>query len=321
MKALRDLLLPVLALGAATVAQAQTWPAKPLHAIVPLGAGSLTDVIARIVFEPLSARLGRPVVVDNRPGAGGTLGAAFVAKSDPDGYTFLVHSSAHAIAPALYPKLSYHPAHDFAAVIPLGSSPHVLVVAPARGFKTVGDLVAAAKAKRGGLTFASVGIGTATHLSAERFRARAGIEAVHVPFTGGPQAMAEIIAGRVDFFFGPVGLVLPQLRDGKLMALAVNGAQRAAALPDVPTTREAGFSDAEYPIWFGIFLPAKTPRDVVERLHDETQHALDVAAVREKLTGLGIDPMAMSPAQFDAYVAHEVAINAALVKTAGLNAK
>jgi tripartite-type tricarboxylate transporter receptor subunit TctC len=321
MNALRTLLLAALAFGAATLAQAQTWPAKPLHAIVPVGAGSVTDVISRIVFEQLSAQLGQSIIVENRTGAGGTLGAAFVAKSDADGYTFLVHSSAHAIAPALYPKLSYHPARDFAAVIPLGISPHVLVVAPARGFKTVGDLVAAAKAKLGGLTFASVGVGTATHLSAERFRASAGIEAVHVPFTGGPQAMAEVIAGRVDFFFGPVGLVLPQIRDGKLAALAVNGVHRAAALSNVPTLREAGFTDAEYPIWFGMFLPAKTPREIVARLHDETLQALQVTTVRKKLAGLGVDPMVMTSAEFDAYVAKEVSLDAALVNTAGLSAK
>ncbi len=320
MNTLRTLLLPV-ALGAATFAQAQTWPAQPLHAVVPVGAGSVIDVIARIVCEQLSARLGQPIIVENRIGAGGTLGAAYVAKSDADGYTFLVHSSAHVIAPSFYPKLPYHPARDFAAVIPLGISPHVLVVSPARGFKTVGDLVAAAKAKPGGLTFASVGVGTATHLSAERFRASAGIAALHVPFTGGPQAMAEVMAGRVDFFFGPVGLVLPQIRDGKLAALAVNGAQRAAALPNVPTLREAGFTNAEYPIWFGMFLPVKTPREIVARLHDETLKALQATSVREKLAGLGVDPMVMTPAEFDAFVAKEVTVNAALVETAGLNAK
>ena len=321
MKAFRALLVPIVALGAAMVAHAQTWPAKPLHAIVPVGAGSITDVIARIVFEQLSARLGQSVIVENRTGAGGTLGAAFVAKSDADGYTFLVHSSAHAIAPSLYPKLTYHPARDFAAVIPLGISPHVLVVSPARGFKTVRDVVAAAKAKPGGLTFASVGVGTATHLSAERFRASAGIEAVHVPFTGGPQAMAEVMAGRVDFFFGPVGLVLPQVRNGKLVAVAVNGTQRSAALPVVPTTREAGFTDAEYPIWFGVFLPAQAPREIVARLHDETLEALRATTVREKLAGLGVDPMVMTSAEFDSFVAKEVAVDAALVATAGLNAK
>jgi tripartite-type tricarboxylate transporter receptor subunit TctC len=321
MRMIRGLLLLAIAFGPVPFAQAATWPIKPLHAIIPVGAGSVTDVIARIVFEPLSARLGQPIVVENRPGAGGTIATAFVAKSEPDGYTLLVHSSAHTIAPSLFPKLPYDPARDFSAVIPLGISPHVLVVAPDRGFKTVGDLVAAAKSKPGGLTFASVGVGTATHLSAERFRASAGIQALHVPFTGGTQAEAEIMAGRVDFFFGPVGLVLPQLRAGKLVALVVNSAERSAALPDVPTTREAGFVDAEYPIWFGVFLPAKTPPEINVRLHDETLHVLQTPAVRQKLASLGVDPLVMTPSNFQAYVAKEVTINAALVKAAGVATK
>jgi tripartite-type tricarboxylate transporter receptor subunit TctC len=321
MKPICAMLLPALGLAFATTAPAQTWPAKPLRAIVPVGAGSIIDTVSRLVFEQLSSQLGQSIIVENRTGAGGTIGAAFVAKSDPDGYTFLVHSGAHTIAPSLYPKLSYHPALDFAAVVPLGMSPHVLVVSPAKGFKNVADLVAAGKTKPGSLTFASVGVGTTTHLSAERFRASAGLEAVHVPFTGGAQAMTEVMAGRVDFFFGPVGLVLPQVRGRTLVALAVNGARRAAALPEVPTTREAGFANAEYPIWFGIFLPAKTPRDIVDRLHRETLEALQATHVRETLAGLGVDPMIMTPTEFDAFVEKEVAVNATLVEMAGLKGK
>lgn len=318
MKPICVLLVATLGLALATPADAQSWPAKSLRAVIPTEAGSIADLVPRVVFEELSRQLDQSIVVENRTGAGGTIAAAFVAKSDADGYTFLVHSVAHTIAPSLYPKLGYDPARDFAAVIPLGISPHVLVVAPAKGFKTVGDLVAAGKAKPRSLTFASVGIGTATHLSAERFRASAGIEALHVPFRGGPQAVVEVMTGRVDFFFGPVGLVLPYIRDGTLVALAVNGAQRAAALPDVPTTLEAGFANAEYPIWLGIFLPVKTPRVIVEKLHDETLKALQVNLVREKLAGLGVDPLIMTPHEFDAYVEKEVAVNAALVDTAGL---
>ena len=176
-------------------------------------SGSTTDIVPRVVFEQLSPQLGQSIVVENRAGAGGTIGAGFVAKADPDGYTILVHWSAHTIAPSLYPNLSYDPARDFAAVIPLGISPSVLVVSPAKGFKTVGDLVAAAKAKPGAFNFSSVGVGTATHLSAERFRFSAGVQAVHVPFKGGAEAMSEVIAGRIDFFFGPVGLVLPHVQE------------------------------------------------------------------------------------------------------------
>jgi tripartite-type tricarboxylate transporter receptor subunit TctC len=299
-------------------AHAQTWPTKPLRAIVPVGAGSTTDIIPRIVFEQLSAQLGQTIVVENRTGAGGTIGTGFVAKADPDGYTILAHGSAHTIAPSLYPNLTYHPARDFAAVVPFGISPSVLVVSPTRGFKTAGDLVAAAKAKPGALNFSSVGVGSATHLSAERFRFSAGVDVVHVPFRGGAEAMAEVMAGRIDFFFGPVGLVLPHVKEGKLLALVVNGTKRSAALPEVPTTLEAGFVDAEYPIWFGLFLPVKTPREIVDTLNRETLKALETPKLRERLATLGLDPMIMTPKEFDTHVEKEIALNSALVKAAGV---
>jgi tripartite-type tricarboxylate transporter receptor subunit TctC len=319
MKTMCSLLVAALGLAfAATEVEAQTWPTKPLRAVVPVAAGSSTDIIPRVVFDQLSSQLGQTVVVENRTGAGGTIGTAFVAKSDPDGYTILASGSAHTIAPSLYPKLSYHPARDFAAVIPLGISPNALVVSPAKGFKTVGDLVATGKARPGTLSFSSVGIGTATHLSAERFRFSAGVQAVHVPFRGGAEAMSEVIAGRVDFFFGPPALVLPNVREGKLAALVVNGTSRTAALPDVPTTQEAGFSEAEYPIWYGLFLPAKTPRDIVDRLHRETLKALQAPKVRDRLATLFVDLMIMTPSEFDAYVQKEIALNAALVQAAGI---
>jgi tripartite-type tricarboxylate transporter receptor subunit TctC len=302
-------------------AGAQAWPTKPLRAIVPVGAGSATDVVHRLVLEQLSAQLGQPIVVENRVGAGGTIGSTLVAKAAPDGYTILAHGSAHTIAPALYKSLPYDPSRDFIAVVPVGISPNVLVASPARGWSTVADLVAAAKARPDALNFSSVGVGTATHLSAERFVSSAGIRAMHVPFKGGAEAMLEVIAGRIDFFFGPVALVLPQIREGKLRALAVNAANRSAALPDVPTLREAGFKDADYPIWFGLFVPAKTPSDIVDKLSRETLAALQVPAVRGKLAALGVDPMAMSPARFATYVDGEIALNAELARKAGLKAQ
>lgn len=299
-------------------AGAQAWPTRPLQATVPVGAGSATDVVHRLVLEQLSVQLGQPIIVENRVGAGGTIGTALVAKAAPDGYTILAHGSGHTIAPALYKNLPYDASRDFVAVAPVGISPNVLVVPPARGWNTVADLVAAAKARPGALNFSSVGVGSATHLSAERFAASAGIRAVHVPFKGGAEAMLEVITGRVDFFFGPVALVLPQLREGKLRALAVNSARRSAVLPDVPTLAESGFRDAEYPIWFGLFAPAKTPPDIVARLNRETLKALAVPRVRDKLAALGVDPMVMSPAEFTAYVDKEIALNAALARKAGL---
>jgi tripartite-type tricarboxylate transporter receptor subunit TctC len=321
MKPLCLTLLAVAGLGLVTMpVRAETWPAKSLRAIVPVGAGSTTDIIPRVVFEQLTVQLHQSIVVENRVGAGGTIGSAFVAKAEPDGYTILAHGSALAISPALYPNLGFDPAHDLVPVIPLGVTPNVLVVSPVRGWKTVGDLIAAGKAKPGALNFSSVGVGSATHLSAELFRRSAGVDAVHVPFKGGAEALTEVIAGRIDFFFGPVGLVLPYIQDGKLQALVVNGVKRSSALPDVPTTLESGIANAEYPIWFGVFLPAGTPGEIVATLHSETLKALQSPKVRERLAALGIDPMAMSPAEFAAYVQGEIARNADLVKAAGLKA-
>ena len=314
MRSMRLLLVLVLGLAlSAYHAEAQSWPTKPVRAVVPFGAGSVSDIVPRVVFEQLSTQLGQRIVVENRVGAGGTIGASFVASAEPDGYTLLANSSAHAIVPSLYANLSYDPARDFAAVAPLGVTPFVLVVPPTAGYKTARDLVVTTKAKPGTLNFASVGIGSASHLSAERFRLSAGIEAVHVPFKGGPEAITEVMAGRIDFYFVAMGAALPQIQSGKLTALLVNGDKRAAQLPDVPTIREAGFSDAEYPTWFGVFLPAKTPRDIVDTLQRETLKALQERKVREKLADLGVEPMVMNRGDFEAYVRREIALNAALV--------
>ena len=315
-------LLAVVAFGLIHVpAYSQAWPAKPVHAVIPVGAGSSTDIVHRLVLEKLSPALGQPVVVENRTGAGGTIGTAAVAKAEPDGYTLLAHGSAYTIAPALYKSLPYDAARDLVPVVPVGISPSVLVVAPAKGVKTTQALVTAAKARPGALNFSSVGIGSATHFSAERFVSSAGIDAVHVPFKGGAEAMTEVVAGRVDFFFGPVALVLPQIRDGKLLALAVNGAKRSGALPDVQTLLELGYADAEYPIWFGLFAPARTPAAIVERINRETVEVLRAPALREKLAGLGVEPMAMSSAEFKRYVENEISLNGTLAKKAGLKAE
>ena len=314
-----SVILSILGFGLLTVsAEAQTWPTKPLRVIVPAAAGSTVDIIPRIVFEQLAKQLGQSIVVENRAGAGTTIGSNLVATADPDGYTILVNSPAHTIAPSLYTNLNYHPARDFAAVIPLGVSPSVLVVPPGNAFKSAAEFVAAAKARPGEMNFSSVGIGTATHLSAERFKLSAGIKAVNVPFKGGAEAMTEVIAGRIDFFFGPVGLVLPHVKDGKLAALAVNTIKRSAALPDVPTTAETGYKDAEYPFWIGMFLPAKTPRAIVDKLYRETLEALREPKVRDKLVVLGVDPMMMTSQEFDAYVKEAVASDEMLVKAIGL---
>jgi tripartite-type tricarboxylate transporter receptor subunit TctC len=288
---------------------------------VPIGPGGPTDLIPRVGFEQLGRQLGQRTVIENRPGGGGTFGAAFVAKAAPDGYTILANGSGHAIAPALHQNLGYRPTRDFAAVTPLCGLSSVLVVPPGSGIKTVRDLIAAARDKPQRLNFASVGVGTFTHLSAERFLVSAQVRAVHVPFRGGPAAMAEVMAGRIDFYFAPISLVASPVKEGKLTALAVNGPERSRLLPDVPTLSEARIANADYPVWFGLFLPAATPRPIVDKLHAEAQKALQVPSVREKLATLGCEPMAMTPAEFTAHVEQEVELNAALVKTIGLTAE
>lgn len=306
---------------AAIQANAQSWPTKPLRAIVPIAPGTITDILPRLVFEQLATQLGQSIIVENRPGAGATTGAAIVARSEPDGYTLLANSSAHTIAPALYPGLSYNPARDFAAVTMLGVLPSALVVSPANGFKSVADFVAAARARPRTMTFGSAGVGTATHLSAMRFQASTGIQAVHVPFKGGPEIISEIIAGRIDFFLAPVANALPFVQEGKLAALVVNGRKRSSVLPEVPTTAEAGLVNAEYLFWIGLFVPAKTPRAIVDKLYQEVHTALAVPKVREKLVKLGIEPMEMTPKEFDAYVEQQIGADAELARAAGIKAQ
>jgi tripartite-type tricarboxylate transporter receptor subunit TctC len=300
-------------------ALAQTWPSKPIRAIIPFAAGSATDVIPRVVFEPLSARLGQPIVVENRGGAGTTIGAALVAKAEADGYTLLATSSAHTLVPTVYPSAPYETAADFAAAVSLGSSPNVLVVSPEKGFKTAQDLVAAAKARPGSFNFASAGVGSATHLSAERFRMAAGFEAVHIPFRGGAEAITEVLAGRADFYFCPLGTALPQVREGKLLALAVSSPKRAALLPDVPSVVEL-FPNSDYAFWIGVFMPAKTPRDIVDQFHRAAIETMQLPNVKERLATLGMDPMPLTPAEFDAQVRAEIASTGLLAKAAGVGA-
>jgi tripartite-type tricarboxylate transporter receptor subunit TctC len=300
------------------IAWAQAWPAKPIRAIVAGGAGSVVDVVPRVVFEQLSKQLGQPIVVENRTGAGGTIAVAAVAKADPDGYTILAQSSALAVAPWFHPNLSYDTVRDISGIAPIGSVPNVLVTSPLKGAKTIQAFVAAAKASPGSFNYTSTGVGTATHMSAERFRVSAGIEAVHVPVKSGPEALTEILSGRADFYFCPIGTALPFIREGKLSGLVVSGERRAPELPEVPTTSEAGFANADYILWLGLFAPVRTPRSLVDRLHGETVKAMQAGSVQEKLAILGVTPMSMTPEQFDAHIKDEIASNGLLVKAAGI---
>src|SRR5262245_23399837 len=235
-----------------TRAWAQAWPVKPIRVIVPLTAGSATDVMARLVMDQVSAQVAQPMIVENRPGAGNTIGMSAVAKAEPDGYTILANSSSHTVTAATRSNLGFEMT-DLAAVIPLGNMPVVMVVNPSKGYKRLGDFVAAAKAKPNTVNYASAGAGNSSHLNGERFRLAAGFEAVHLPFKGAPEALTEVIAGRADFYFSPLVNALPLLKDGQLQALAVSGSARASALPDVPTTVEAGYPNSEYNFWAGVF--------------------------------------------------------------------
>jgi tripartite-type tricarboxylate transporter receptor subunit TctC len=293
------------------------WPAKPIRLIVPLTPGSATDVMGRLVMDQVSAQVGQPIIVENRPGAGNTIGMGAVAKADPDGYTILANSSTHTVTPATRSNLGFEMT-DLAAIIPLGNMPVVMVVNPSKGYKKLSDFVAAAKAKPGSVNYASAGAGNSSHLNGERFRLAAGFEAVHLPFKGAPEALTEVIAGRADFYFSPLVNALPLLKDGQLQALAVSGSARASALPDVPTTVEAGYPNSEYNFWAGVFAPAKTPADIRAKLHAEVAKALQNPATREKLLGLGADPMPLSSAQFEMLVRNEIETNTQLVKAAGI---
>jgi tripartite-type tricarboxylate transporter receptor subunit TctC len=314
-------LCAVLAFTIAARAGAETWPTKPVRVIVPYAPGSATDIVPRTVFEQVSAQLGQAFVIDNRPGGGTTIGTNAVAKSEPDGHTVLVHSNAIVTTPAIQANVPYDPVREFAAITPLGNVPMVLVISPEKNITTLKELVAAAKAKAGALNYAAAGIGTPPHLTMERFRLAAGFEGQLVPFKGAPEALTEVVAGRVDIYFCPITPALSLIREGRLRALAVSNTQRALALPDVPTTVEAGFPDSDFDFWVGLFVPKQTPRDIVGKLHQETVKALHNPATKDKLAKLGVEPMVMQPEDFDARIAKETGIAATLAKAAGIAAQ
>jgi len=298
--------------------QQATYPTRPIRAIVPFTAGSTTDIIARAITDRLGKSLGQPVIVDNRGGAGGTIGAAAVAQAAPDGYTILIHSSSHTVNPSTYAKLPFDTLRDFTGVTPLATLPNVLVMAPSKNVRTISDLLALAKANPGSLNYASAGNGSATHLNAEKFRMQAGFEATHIPFKGSPEAVTEVMTGRVDYYFSPIAPVLQQIKGGNLVPVAVGSPRRSEALPDVPTTAEAGVPGSEFNFWIGVVAPAKTPREIVNRLHDEIEMVLASPEVKERFVQVGAEAWTMKPEQFDQYIKDELESNAQLVKAAGL---
>ena len=308
--------LIVCALACPSLAAAQEWPTRPIRVVVPVSAGSAIDLVARAVFDQLASQLGQPLIIEYRLGAGGVVGAAGVAKAEPDGYTILAHSVAIAVTANTVLNAGYEAARDFAAVAPMANVP--LVLSAQTKYKSVADLVAAGKARPGSLNYASVGYGATAHLVAERFRTAAGIEAQHIPFKGSPEGLTEIMAGRIDFTFAPIGTAAPLIEAGKISALAVSTKRRARALPDVPTTTEAGFPNSEFDFWIGLFMPAKTPRAIVEKLGRETNKAVQTPAVQERLATLGAEPMVMTPGEFDAYLRAQIALTGQLTRQIGI---
>ncbi|MDB5634593.1 MAG: hypothetical protein JWR49_3448 [Tardiphaga sp.] len=295
-------------------AHADTFPSKMIRATIPFGAGSATDVVPRLVFERMGVELGQPIVVENRVGGGGSIGTNAVAKADPDGYSILAHSSAIAITPAIFPNLPYDTSKDLSGVLMIGASSNVMIVPTSRSWKTVQDFLVDARAKGSQINFGSVGIGSNVHISAEKFRLAAGFEATHVPYRGGPEVIADILGGRIDFYFCPLSTALPLIREGQVRALVVSSATRAPDLPDVPTPAEAGAPGGDSSTWFAMFVPSKTPPDIIEKWHAAGVKVLASADMQAGLTKLGIGPMPMKPAEIDALVAKEIAANMVLLK-------
>jgi tripartite-type tricarboxylate transporter receptor subunit TctC len=297
---------------------AADWPTKPVRVIVPYGPGSATDLVPRTVFESVSTQVKQTIIIENRPAGGTTVGTSAVAKSEPDGHTILVHSNAIVTVPAIQTNVPYDPVKDFSGITPLGNVPLVLVISPEKKVKSVQELIAVAKAKPGSINYAAAGIGTPPHLATERFRLAANFQGQLVPFKSAPEGLTEVLAGRVDFYLCPIAPAIPLVKEGKLLALAVSTSKRASALPDVPTTLEAGVPNSDFDFWVGAFVPKQTPRDVVAKIHAEVTASLESAAIKEKLGKLGVEPFSMKPEEFDARVARETDIAFKLAKAANI---
>jgi tripartite-type tricarboxylate transporter receptor subunit TctC len=311
-------LIAVLTVLFAATASADEWPSRLIKATIPFGAGSAADVVPRVVFDRLATELGQPIVIENRAGAGGMLGTLQVTRAEPDGYTVLANSSALTIAPGIFSGMAFD-AGDLASVLMIGASANVMIVPNSRPWKTVQDFIADAKAKPGTISFGSVGIGSAVHISSEKFRLAAGIEAAHVPYRGGAEVITDILGGRIDFYFCPVATALPLIKEGKVRALVVSTATRVADIPDVPTLAEAGVKNAESEIWFGVFVPAKTPGAIIEKFHAAGERVLNDPAMQASLKKLGIESRPMKPAEIDALVRRETASNLEIIKAANIH--
>jgi tripartite-type tricarboxylate transporter receptor subunit TctC len=309
-----------LAIASATTlpAAAQNYPEKPIHIIVPFTPGSATDVTARAIAAVMTKNLGQSVIVENKPGAGGTIGAGQVAKAAPDGYTLLANSSAHTVNPAIYANMTFDTVKDLPGVTLLAVQPNIMVASPSKGWKTATDYVKAAKAQPGKLTYATAGTGSGTHMNAEKFKLAAGIDTVHVPYKGTPEALGDTMNGRTDIYFCPVIAALPMIKDNRVVALANGSPKRSSVLPDLATTEEQGFKDSGYNFWVGLFAPAGTPPALISKINAEVKKALDSPEVKERLQALGTDPAPTTPAELDKIVATEVKENIDLAKKANI---
>ena len=294
------------------------YPSRPVRIVVPFTPGGQPDIVARLIAQRLTGSLGQQVIVDNRPGAGGMIGSRIVVASNPDGHTLLSISGAHVVTPAVRANLGYDTARDFAGVTRVYNAAYYLVVPVSLEVRNVKDLVALAKSKPGQLNFTSAGIGSATHFGGEMVKARAGIDVVHVPHRGIPEALTEVITGRIHFFMAPFGSTAPLIRDGKLRALAVSSAQRTRMNPEIPTIAESGLPGFRYDSWGAMFVPAKTPRPVIDKLNRSVTAALKQPEVVQRLHAIGMEPAPTTPGELNRFVVEQLKVSAELARGAGL---
>jgi len=313
--------LSLIASLAAGASLAQDYPSRPVRMVVPFSPGGSTDVLARIVGQKLTERSGQPVIIENRAGAGGNIGAEQVARSAPDGYTLLLGGVPHAISASLYSKLPYDLARDLAAIAEIASFPSAIVLHPSLRANSATELIALARARPGRLSFGSAGNGSPNHLSLELLQTMAGVRMLHVPYKGSGQLVGDLLAGQVQLASMGLPVALPHVQSGKLRAIAVTGAARSSLLPEVPTVSEAALPGFEVTSWYGVFAPAGLPADIVAKLNSEIGSVVTAAEVKERLAALGAEPSVKSPDQFGRYVRQEITKWAKVVKDSGAKAE
>lgn len=309
-----------LAMAALMPAVAQQYPTKPIKLILPFPTGGATDVMSRILAEKLTSRLGQPVIVENKPGAGTMLASEYVAKAPADGYTLLMAASSLVIAPSLYSKVNYDPIKDFTPVTQVAAVIHLVVVNPNLPVQSIQDLIAYLKANPGKVSYGSTGSGTSTHLEAELFKKMAGVEIEHIPYKGSTPALADLVGGQTSMMFDPIASSKPYLESGRLRALAVTTAQRSISAPDLPTVAESGLPGYEAMPWLGIVAPAGTPKPVVDRLYKEVSEVLKMQDVKDRFKSLGLDIIGNTPAEFATFIAQDQKKWDQVIKNSGAKA-